>query len=218
MIKRNSILFFLIIVFSLTSCVSKKKFLEMQNGRLSAEELSRKLTEENDAKAARIKALIEDFELMKNELLESNAIKDHYIDSLNGELNVLAEKLNMKEESLQETSFNLDFEKQRMTEAIAAKNRSLQSLQVKISDLESEISEKSLIIEQKNFDIQKEKDNVSLLEGKVLYGEQKIEELEMQLNDIKVESDTLKSHIKVKDATILKLQNNVKLLKKELGN
>ena len=55
-----------------SSCVSKKKYLEMETGRLKAEDLSRQLTTENNAKATRIEALIADFERKKNELLERN--------------------------------------------------------------------------------------------------------------------------------------------------
>ena len=66
----------------------------MQNGRLNAEEAARQLTDENNDKAKRIEALIADFETMKNEMMESNAIKDQYIDSLNTEVFGLNEKNN----------------------------------------------------------------------------------------------------------------------------
>lgn len=217
MSKKNFVLLLSIFLVVFSSCVSKKKFLEMQAGRLKAEELSRKLNEENKAKAERIKVLIADFEQMKNELLENNALKDNYIDSLSGELNVLAENLNKQKESLQETSFTLDFEKQRLTETIAAKNKSLQAMQVEIGSLENELSEKSSTIEQKNFEIQKAKDENILLNGKLAKQVDDLSKLTKQLETLKLETKTLKSQMEEKEATILKLENNVKLLKKELG-
>ena len=108
MSNRFFVLVVLSTVFIVSSCVSKKKFIEMQNGRLSAEEQVRQLTEESNARAKRIEALIADFEAMKNELMQSNAMKDQYIDSLSSEVFVLNNKLNEQNESLEQTSFNLD--------------------------------------------------------------------------------------------------------------
>jgi len=66
MTYRNYLFFLTFIAIFFTSCVSKKKFLEMQDGRLKAEEQVRQLTEETNARAARIKVMIHDFEVMKN--------------------------------------------------------------------------------------------------------------------------------------------------------
>lgn len=205
----------LLIVF--TSCVSKRKYLEMETGRLNAEKLSRQLDEANNAKAARIEALIADFESMKNELLENNAIKDNLIDSLNGEIFILSENINKQKESLQETSFNLDFEKQRLTSALNAKDKSINSLQSKVEQMETEISNKNSVIDQKNFDIGRLKDEATILENKVTAGDNRVNLLQNELDKVKADIGKLQSEIKEKDATITKLQNNVKLLKKEIG-
>ena len=75
MYRKYFVIVISIVLVSLSSCVSKKKYLEMEAGRLKAEELSRKLDGENKAKAERIRTLIADYESMKNELMESNAMK-----------------------------------------------------------------------------------------------------------------------------------------------
>lgn len=127
--RRYLIILLATVAFSVSSCVSKKKYVEMESGRLKAEELSRKLDAENKDKAARIKTLIADFEAMKNELMESNAMKDQYIDSLKGEISNMMANLNKQTRSLEETSFNLDFEKQRLSNALESKDKNIQSLQ-----------------------------------------------------------------------------------------
>ena len=218
MLRKISILFIATILISFSSCVSKKKFLEMETGRLKAEKLSQDLNNQNNQKAERIKALIADFESMKNDLLENNAIKNHTIDSLNGEIFTLLENLNKQKESLQETSFNLDFEQQRLTNALNAKDKTIGSLQSEVDKLEREISEKNSIIDQKNFDLGRSKEETKVLEGKVQTGDKKIAEMQVELQKIKTETSKLMEQIKEKDATITKLENNVKLLKKELGN
>ena len=217
MIKKYSLLFISIILIVFTSCVTKKKYLEMESGRLKAEEHSRQLTEENSAKAARIGALIADFESMKNELLESNAIKDSYIDSLTSEIFVLNENLNKEQESLQETSFNLDFEKQRLTSTLNSKDKTIKSLQLKVEQLDTEVSNVNTVVNQKNFEIGKMKDQARVLEGKIETEENNLSELNKELGKVKAETDKLQADLKTKNATISKLENNVKLLKSQIG-
>ena len=146
MVRKISILFIGAILITFSSCVSKKKYIEMETGRLKAEELSRKLDEENKSKALRIEGLIADFESMKNELMENNAIKDHYIDSLNGEIFSLAENLETQMESLKKSSFTLDFEQQRLTDALKEKDKSIAALHSQTERLEAEISTKNSTI------------------------------------------------------------------------
>ena len=189
----------------------------MESGRLKAEELSRQLSDENSAKAARIEALIADFESMKNELLESNAIKDNYIDSLNNEIFVLGVNLNKNQASLQETSFNLDFEKQRLTNALNTKDKTIKSLQSKVEGLEIEVSNVNTVVNQKNFEIGKLENQTKVLEGKIQTGDNNLADLQLELDKIKAETNKLQANIKTKDATISKLENNVKLLKSQIG-
>lgn len=211
------ILLLAVVALSVSSCVSKKKFVEMQNGRLKAEELSRKLDTENKDKAARIKALIADFEAMKNELMESNAMKDQYIDSLKGEISNMMANLNKQTRSLEETSFNLDFEKQRLTNALEAKEKNIQSLQAQIDRLEDDLSEKDLQLDEKSFEVNKLNDQVKVLQDQISAGETSVQNLQAQLEKAKSDAAKLQQEIAGKDAEITKLQNQVKLLKSEIG-
>ncbi len=218
MTRKYFILIFSVVLIAFTSCVSKKKYLEMEAGRLKAEKLSQQLTDENNAKATRIEVLIADFESMKNGLLENNAIKDHYIDSLNSEISILAENLNKEQESLQKTSFNLDFEKQRLTAALNSSEKSIKALQTKVEQLETEVSNVNTVVDQKNFEIGLKNDQTKVMEGKIQAGNNKLTLLQTELDKVKAETGKLQAQIKEKEATILKLENNVKLLKKEIGS
>lgn len=219
----NKYLFILFTAFALvlTSCVSKKKYLEMESGRQRAEQRVRELTEANNTKAARIEAMIEDYEEMKNSLLENNSIKDSYIDSLNAAMFAMEEQLTEQKESLQKTSFTLDFEKQRLTEALANKNRTIQQLENEIGELENDITSRSSLIDQKNYDINLLDDKAEQLQSQLETKDERIEELEFELELIKEETQTqltnMKAQLQEKEQTIQRLQNNVNLLKKELG-
>jgi chromosome segregation ATPase len=203
------------------SCVSKKKFVEMQQGRLQAEEQVRNLTQETTNQAARIESLIADFEEMKNELLENNALKDQYIDSLNSEIFSLNELLAQQKESLQATSFTFGFEQQRMKQVMEEKDSKIRSLQSQIESLEEEVSQQAGVIDDKNFQISQLTDQVDNLLGQVSRAKTQAENLEIQLGtqikNLKSQVNELQATMQEKDATIIKLQNNVKLLKNELG-
>jgi len=215
--RRYLIFLLAIVAFSVSSCVSKKKYVEMESGRLKAEELSRKLDSENKDKAARIKALIADFEAMKNELMESNAMKDQYIDSLKGEISNMMANLNKQTRSLEETSFNLDFEKQRLSNALESKDKNIQSLQAQVDRLEDDLSAKDLQLDEKNFEINKLNDQAKMLQGQISAGESSVQSLQSQLDKAKSDAAKLQQEMTEKDATITKLQNQVKLLKNEIG-
>lgn len=215
--KKYLILFVSVLVVGLSSCVSKKKFLEMEAGRLKAEELSRKLDAENRDKADRIEALIADFESMKNELMESNAAKELHIDSLKTELSTLLTDLNKKERSLEETSFTLDFEKQRLSNALEAKDQQVLKMQAEIESLEDQLSEKDQEIDERNFEINKLNEQAKLLQGEIKSDQSKAENLQAQIAQAKKDVGSLQEQIKSKDAEITKLQNQVNLLKKEIG-
>ena len=217
MINQKIISILIIIILSFSSCVSKKKFLEMQEGRTKAEQKVRELTTENNYMASRIEALISDFETMKNELMESNAIKDQYIDSLNNELFALRNTLEEQKESLKETSFSFGFERQRMIEEMKIKDKTISSLKSRIGDLEDEIARQASVIDDKNFQMGLLSDRISSLQADKEQAEQRIEELNGKLSGLREQISLLNATLEEKNATITRLQNNVKLLKQELG-
>ncbi len=218
MVNKHFVLLLTAITIIFSSCVSKKKFLEMQSGRQRAEEKVRQLISENNAKAARIEAMIADFETMKNELLQNNAIKDTYIDSLNSEVFALNEKLNQQKESLQSTSFNFDFEKQRLSDAVQNKDRIIRQLQSQVENLEEELSQSSTTVNQKNYDINALQDKLKTAQVENQRSEERLNTLRTELKNVRAETEKLKTQLKEKDATIARLENNVKLLKQQVGN
>ena len=217
MINRYFILVFFLLSILFASCVSKKKYLEMQDGRLNAEEQVRQLTAENNARAARIQAMIADFESMKNELMESNAIKDQYIDNLNREIAELSGRLDEQLESFRQKNFSFGFETERLSETLEAKEKTIRSLEAKIKELENDLSRQSASLSDRNIRISTLDQRVSILEAEKAKGERQQQELLQQVQNAKDETNALKAEIKEKEETIVRLQNNVNLLKRELG-
>ncbi len=216
--NRVPTIFFAITLIFMSSCVAKKKYLEMQDGRLKAETQVMKLTEESNYRASRIEALISDFESMKNELMESNAVKDQYIDSLNQEIAGLKGSIARQKESLQQTSFTFGFERQRMIEDMKAREDMISSLNSQLQNLENENKELSSALDDKNFQLTVLNDKISVLQSENQSKSGQNEELQQKMQALQQDINSLQSVIKEKDATIIRLQNNVNLLKKELGN
>jgi len=190
----------------------------MQDGRLKAENQVVKLTEENNYRATRIEALVTDFESMKNELMESNALKDQYIDSLNNEITTLRGSLARQKESLEQTSFTFGFERQRMIEEMKAKDDMISYLNRQLQNLENENTEVASSVDDKNFQINLLNDKIAVLQSEKEREAQKAGDLEQKLAVLQDNINALQAEIKEKDETITRLQNNVNLLKKELGN
>ncbi len=217
MINKLSVLLLTVFALLFTSCVSKKKFLEMQDGRLRAEQQVRQLTRENNARAERIKSMIADFEAMKNELMGSNAEKDEYIDNLNKEIAVLNEQLGEQKESLQANTYTYGFEKERLAETLQAREKTIRSLELKVKELENEISQQESVLSERNIRVNSLNDKTEALQQEIVRDEKQREELQQQIQKLKEDINSLNEQISAKDETITRLQNNVNLLKKELG-
>lgn len=201
-----------------TSCVAKKKYLAMETGRLNAELQVRNLTAENNAKEKRIDAMIIDFEELKNELLENNALKDQLITTLNNEVSTLQSNVSQTTETLEEKDYAFEFEKRRLNNTITERDKKIRQLENEVESWKNTAFSRSSEIDSKNFELSKEKDKASLLEGEKKVQQTKIDNLESELKKIKENITILNSQIKEKDAEILKLKNNVKVLKEGIGN
>lgn len=217
MINKLTVLFITVFALLFTSCVSKKKFLEMQDGRLQSEQQVRELTQENNARAERIKKMIADFEAMKNELLGSNAEKDEYIDNLNKKIVDLDNQLGQQKQSLQANTYTYGFEKERLSETLQVSEKAIRSLESQIKVLEGDLTKQSSVLSERNIRLGVLSDQVDALNAEKTRGEKQREELQQQLQQLRRDISALNEQLKGKDENIERLQNNVNLLKRELG-
>jgi len=199
----------MIFLIGFTSCVSKKKFVAMENLKLSAEENVSQLTEENKAKDSRIKVMISDFERMKNELMESNAKKDQMLGDFSGKVNSLKSNVKSTSETMDEKIYAFKFEKRRLNEELNISRDSVSLLKTQIQSLSTSLNTAKSDLANIQFDLDREKNKSSRLEGQNSSDNKKYQE---QLKTIA----SLKAEIKNKNEKIEQLQNNVNLLKKSL--
>ncbi len=216
--KARSIIYILTLLsIVLSSCVAKKKYLEMEAGRLSAEQKVRDLTAENNAKAERLKVMIADFETLKSELLGSNAIKDQYIETLNKEIFSLKSNVNQTSESLEEKNYAFEFEKRRLNSIIQERDARIKTLEADNSRLDNLARERLTMIEQGKFDIKEKENELKVMEGLKNRQEELVTNLQGKASDLQKTISGLQAQMEDKNAEILKLSNQVKLLKSQIG-
>lgn len=199
-----------ICVLTLSSCVSKKKFIDMETGKLRAENRLRELTAENEAQANRMEEMIAEFEKMKQELMVSNAHKDQMIANLTGQINLLKSNVKEKDASLEEKLYTFEFEKKRMDVEMQKMRDSRTALQNKNAGLQQDLDSIKNEISSLRFNLTRQDDGAKRLTEQVQLKEQKLKELQSEIENLTV-------RLREKDETISKLNNNVNLLKKELG-
>lgn len=217
MIRKTSLILIVFsLVFLVPSCVSKKKYLEMTSSKQQADARIEELNSVVSGKNQRIEKMIADFEQMKNELMESNAIKDQYIDSLSGELNKLAKTVNVKESVIGQKETSFEFEKRRLTEDLEEQRKLVRNKQLEMNQLSDEIKTLNENLSQLTFDLNREKGEKQVLLGNLETRDASIAELNTATAKLKTEIQSLKKQMADKNETIKRLENNVQLLKKEL--
>ena len=207
----------IIYALGLSSCVSKKKFVEMESFKLRAENRVRELTNENEAQSNRIEAMITEFEKMKQELLSSNAQKDEMIGQLSGQINMLNSNVKEKDATIEEKLYAFEYEKRRMAEELQLNKNAQTSLQDKNAGLAQELSTAKSELADLRFNLSRQDDDSKRLNEQLKLKDQKFEEQSTVLLRLQNETDKLKTQIKEKDQIIERLTNNVNLLKKELS-
>jgi chromosome segregation ATPase len=206
----------LIILIGISSCVSKKKYLEMESFKLRAENRVRELTGENETKDKRIETMIADFEKMKGQQMESNAVKNQMIDSLTGKVNVLSSDVSAKDASIEEKIYAFEYEKRRLTEEATSAKQQLLRKETELGSLSAQLSEMKNEISRLNFDLGRGADELKTMQGQLQAKEEKIAGNQQEVDKLKTEIQNLKKQLTGKDQAIEKLENNVKLLKSQL--
>ena len=195
----RTILYVLIGVLSFSSCVSKKKYLEMESFRLQAENQVMALTKENTTQEQRLNSMIADFEQMKQELLFNNARKDQLISQLQSDVNQLKTNVQERDESIDQKTFSFGFERQQFERDLATAKVNQTALQNKISVVEAEL----------------EKVNNQLIDSRFINSKQQSdsEQQAIQLSRLTGEIQQLNQQMQEKDATIVRLNNDIAQLK-----
>ena len=211
LLNRNRFIL-LLIIFSalLSSCVTKKKYLEMEAYKNRAEERILVLTKN-------VADLKEEFDAYSYKFQYNNSEKDLLIDSLSGVIVDLNSDLSSKAENIEDQIFSFQVEKRRLNQLLAEKDREIRQLQrssetMKISfdDLQNEIADLKI-------DIRNAESSSASVQRQVDQKQRDIDRLNGQLEKQTAQMADLRKQISAKEDEIKVLQNQVKVYKNQFG-
>lgn len=207
----------LFMAFIGTSCVSKKKFLLMQDGKLRAEKRVSALTDELETQKEIVNTLHSDFNKMKNELLTNNAMKDAMVDSLARKVINLKGDVSETNANFEEKMFAFKYEKRRYNDKIKNLEKQNSKLKTNQEKLNADIKALEEQLTNERFKTTKEKDEKNRLVNQLTIAKNEKKQVEANSKKLKTQINSLKQKMADKDQQIKRLTNNVKLLKKNYG-
>lgn len=207
-----------LIIFTLiiaTSCVSKRKYLETDSARMKALERIGELTQNVAALKGNIADLKKEFNTMQNEFRHANARKDSYIDSLSKKALGLSKVISIKDESLNDQSSVYQSEKLRLNSTLAQYQATISELTGKAELQANEILKLKQESISLKFDIDNQKEETASKTNAMQAMEGQQKKFQSEIDKYKKEITSLKNQISTQNKEIEKLNNIVKLLKKQ---
>ncbi len=198
-----------------TSCVSKRKYLDADSARLNALNRIGILNQEVAGLKENVADLKKEFNAMQNELRLSNAKKDAYIDSLSKKAVTLSSAITKKDDSLNDQVSNFQSEKLQLNSALAQHQTTINELTGKLKTLETQIALVKQESENLKFDLANQKEMAASNSNSIKAMELEKKKLIAETDNYKKEITSLKKQITTKNAEIEKLNNIVKLLKNQ---
>lgn len=209
----NNIAIICIVVLTTSSCVTKKSYLEMQNGRYRAEKRVIDLNKETADLNAKIIRLATEFNNIQFQLKVSNAEKDKTIDSIHSSLLKNTSMITEKSEDLDLRLFSLQSEKRQLKSKITNLTEKNSTLEREIAQLNSKMESLNGSIIDAKYNLNNSKDEVAGYTRQIKSLNKKIEQLGEDNSKLESSIESLNEEMATKDAEITKLKNNVKLLK-----
>lgn len=194
-----------------TSCVSKKKYVEMTSSRDRAQSRVRTLTSD-------IKGLEEEYNRFQNELHQANEQKNLKIDSITQSMVSLASSVETQSDDISSKLLSFKIEEQRLNRMILEKSNELKRSKARVDVLTSQNKQISDMLTEVRFSLKKAESESKSLNTRLDATMAKVDESKESEQVLRREIDTLKASITQKDAEIERLSNTVKLLKSQLKN
>ncbi len=207
-ITKSLIIIMAVLMFQ--GCVAKKKFVAMEDSRNRAEDRVIELTN-------KVELIENEFEGYKNDFHFNNAQKNLQIDSLSKGIMYLENNLMSKDESLDDQLMAFQVEKRRLNQMLVVKDRELNDVKRKLSTAETRVADLQSEIQSRQAQLRNASAEQNALQSQVNQKEREVEKLKTDYNNLVSEINTLRHHVAEKDDKIEVLQNQVKLLRSQLG-
>ena len=199
------------------SCVSKRKYLEMEQGKIRAANRVIALTSTVDSLNHLTTNIRSEFNKMQNDLRMSNAVKDTYIDSLNVVIGNLSSNVAKTNANMSDKIYAFETEKRQLKAAIEQRDKQIDELNIEIKSGEEQVKELKKELGDLRFDLNNQKDATQAKVNQIEVVQNQLNEAKAELKKAQSDIASMQNEMDKKDAELNKLRNNVKLLKSELS-
>lgn len=198
--QKYNYLFIITALIIFSSCVSKKKFVSMEQQKEKYKTQTTLLLDENGKLKRNITQAESEFETLKNELHAGNAVKDDLIDELTQKVN-----------SLESTTANL---KSKLNNTMSM----FQQEQTSSLDQNSTIASLELEIEQLKRDTLSLNYSMKLIQERTKKLKEEIDTKTERINDRNIEISSLKSDLVKSNGEINSLKGKISAQKEKMAD
>lgn len=202
--------FLVLLTLSLFSCVSKKKFVSMENSRNQAEGRISELTD-------KMERYENDYNLFQNEANYNNSVKNAQIDSLQKQILHIKTDLESSSENIEDQQLSFQVEKRRLNQMLVDKNIEINKLTQQINQSNQRLNEQEKSLQDISIKLRNAETGVNTSKTEIEIVQKELDKLKVSVSNKDKEISTLKGQLRQKDEELEKLQNQVKLLKSQFG-
>jgi chromosome segregation ATPase len=198
--------------FILSSCVTKKKYIVMEESKNRAESRVKELTSEVDS-------LKNDFEYYRISSTNTLKSKQDYADSLGRIVSLLNTDISSKTNNIEDQVFSFQLEKDRLTRELSEKDKEIRNTTREINTLKVQINDLNNKLEDATSGKKFPFGQVKQLERKLQSKDSEISELNLKLGNTQNENDSLEAKINGLSIEIERLNSALNPLKLDsIGN
>jgi chromosome segregation ATPase len=189
----------LLIFFS--SCVTKRKYMVMEESRTRAENRVKDLSTEIDL-------LKKDFEEFRIISMNKLTLKQNYADSLNRIVSSLNTDISSKDDNIEDQVFSFQIEKGRLNQELSEKDKEIRNLTREVNTLKVQIDDLTKKLDDATSNKRFPFGQVKQLERKLQTRDTEISQLNLKLGNAQIENDSLKAKINELSIEMEKITGN----------
>ena len=204
----------LMVVLLFSSCVSKKKYEELARAKRSGDREIVNLQSDKKSLSAELLQLKEEFNAVRYQLTESNAVKDRKIDELYIKLRQLETKESELKSNLQDVAEQAKVAEQNTNSQLVALENRVKMISAERDSLKKQMTTLKTDLE---WDNRKLSNEIDVVKSNIEFKDKEIVRLEKEIVSLKNQLANSMKSLSQRKQEVEKLTNQVKLLKKELA-
>ncbi|QZT36250.1 hypothetical protein K5X82_13355 [Halosquirtibacter xylanolyticus] len=205
-----------ILAIGLASCVSKKKYVELETRKKKSDQRVVTLKKELSSTQKELKDRNVAFDQIREDLEYSNTKMLSKVDEVADKMAMESQKNQEISGELEDQLFSYKNENRQLSSTISQMNEDIAKYKSDIKIFKKSLEAKNSELIEVKYALNNEKDKAVVLNNKISSNDDKMMALEQKRAALTKSISSLKSQIKSQNEEIERLKNNVKLLKKQI--